>query len=58
MISISPAEAVIIVGVIQGFLGLGAPSKLLAWQKLDATTLTITGVFVGLIGLALKVVLG
>lgn len=58
MISISPADAVIIVGVVQGFIGLAAPSKVLAWQNLNATTLTVVGMTIGFIGLALKVVLG
>lgn len=40
-----------------GALGLAAPPKVLAWQALNATTLVIVGVIVGLIGLAVKVVL-
>ena len=58
MISISPADAVIIVGVVQGFMGLAAPTRLLAWQNFSAPTLTVVGMFVALIGLALKVVFG
>ncbi len=57
MVSISPADVVIIIGVVQGFIGLTAPAKLLAWQRLDATSLTITGIFISLAGLALKVVI-
>lgn len=58
MISISPADAIIIVGVVQGLLGLAAPDKLLAWQRLNATSLVVTGIIIGFVGLALKVVLG
>jgi hypothetical protein len=55
--TITPADTVIIVGVVMGALGLAAPPKVLAWQALNATTLVIVGVIVGLIGLAVKVVL-
>lgn len=58
MISISPADTVIIVGVLQGLTGLFAPAKLLAWQRLNATSLTVVGTFLGFVGLVLKVVLG
>lgn len=56
MISISAPEAVIIVGICLGFLGLVAPDRLLAWQKLDASTLVVSGIFVGLTGLVLEVI--
>ncbi len=55
MISISAPEAVIAVGVVLGFFGLVAPRKALDWQNLDAPTLTIVGIIVGLSGLALEV---
>lgn len=58
MISLSPADAVIIVGVVQGFIGLVAPDKLLVWQRLNGTSLVVTGVFVSFVGLALKVAFG
>lgn len=58
MIDLSPADAIIIVGVVQGLVGLAAPAKLLAWQRLNATSLVMTGIFIGFAGLALKVVLG
>lgn len=58
MISISPADTVIIIGVIQGLAGMFTPAKLLAWQRLNATSLTVTGAFLGFVGLVLKVVLG
>lgn len=58
MIDISPADAVIIVGVLQGFLGLAAPNKILAWQRLNGASLVTTGFWVAFIGLALKVCLG
>lgn len=58
MIDISPAEAVIIVGVVQGFLGLAAPVRVLAWQRLNGLSLVTTGFWVAFIGLGLKVVLG
>ena len=56
--NISPADAVIIIGVAMGAFGMLAPEKALAWQKLDAPTLVTAGVIVALIGFALKVVLG
>ena len=56
--NISPADAVIIIGVAMGAFGMLAPEKALAWQKLDAPTLVPAGVIVALIGFALKVVLG
>ena len=58
MIDISPADAVIIVGVVQGVFGLAAPNKWLSWQSFNAPTLTVAGVFIAFAGLALKVVLG
>ncbi len=58
MIDISPADAVIIVGVVQGLIGLGAPVKVLAWQRLHGLSMVTTGFWVAFIGLALKVVLG
>ncbi len=56
--NISPADAVIIVGVVMGTFGLFAPSRLVAWQALHVGTLVTVGVIVALVGLALKVVLG
>ena len=58
MISISPADTIIIIGVVQGLVGMFTPSKLLAWQRLNATSLTVVGVFLGFVGLTIKVVLG
>lgn len=57
MIEISAADAVIIVGVLQGFLGLAAPEKILAWQRLSGTSLVTMGFWVAFVGLTLKVVL-
>ncbi len=56
MVSISPADTIIIIGVLQGLAGLLAPSKVLAWQGLNATSLTVVGVFLCLVGAAVKVV--
>ena len=56
--SISPADAIIIVGVVMGVLGMTAPDKVLKWQELNAPTLVTAGVIIALVGLALKVVLG
>ena len=56
--SISAADAVIIVGVVQGAIGLCAPTRVIAWQSLHVGTLVTMGVIVALVGLALKVVLG
>ncbi len=56
--SISPADAVVIISVAMGAFGMLAPEKALAWQKLDAPTLVTAGVIVALVGFALKVVLG
>ena len=56
--NISPADAVIIIGVVMGAFGMLATEKVLAWQKLDAPTLVTAGVIVALVGFALKVVLG
>ena len=58
MIDLSAADAVIIVGVLQGLLGLAAPDKILAWQRLSGASLVTTGFWVSFVGLALKVVLG
>lgn len=58
MIDLSAADAVIIVGVLQGLIGLGAPDKILAWQRLSGASLVTTGFWVAFVGLALKVVLG
>lgn len=55
---ITPADAIIVVGVVQGALGLAAPAKVLAWQELHVGTLVTVGVIVAFIGLALKVILG
>ncbi len=57
-IVISPADAVIIVGVVMGAFGMLATEKVLAWQKLDAPTLVTAGVITAFIGLALEVILG
>ena len=57
MIEISAADAVIIVGVLQGFLGLAAPQRILAWQRLSGTSLVTMGFWVAFVGLTLKVVL-
>ena len=54
---ITPADAVIIVGVVMGAIGMAAPEKVLAWQVLNAPTLVTVGVIVAFIGLAVKVVL-
>ena len=56
--SITPADAVIIVGVAMGAFGMAAPEKALKWQELHAPTLVTVGVIVALVGFALKVVLG
>ena len=58
MFELSPADAVIIVGVFQGVMGLAAPVKVLAWQRLSGTSLVTTGFWIAFVGLALKVVLG
>ena len=58
MIDISPAEAVIIVGVVQGVIGLAAPIRVLAWQRLHGASMVTSGFWVAFVGLALKVVLG
>ena len=57
-IVISPADAVIIVGVVMGAFGMIAPEKALKWQELHAPTLVTVGVIVAFIGLALEVILG
>ncbi|KKL04086.1 hypothetical protein LCGC14_2619600 [marine sediment metagenome] len=57
-IVISPADAVIIVGVVMGAFGMIAPEKALAWQELHAPTLVTAGVITAFIGLALEVILG
>ena len=57
-ISISAADAVIIVGVIQGAIGLFAPERVIAWQSFHVGTLVTTGVIVALVGFSLKVVFG
>ena len=56
--NISAPDAVIIVGVVQGAIGLFAPARVIAWQSLHVGTLVTTGVIVALVGFALKVVLG
>ncbi|KKM26829.1 hypothetical protein LCGC14_1580790 [marine sediment metagenome] len=58
MITLTPADAVIVVGVVMGAIGMTAPDKVLKWQELDAPTLVTVGVIVSFIGLALRVVLG
>lgn len=58
MIDLSPADAIIIIGVVQGFIGLAAPNKLLTWQRLSGTSMVTSGFWVAFVGLALKVVLG
>lgn len=55
--NITPADAIIIVGVVMGAFGMAAPEKALKWQELHAPTLVTVGVIVALIGLALRVVL-
>ena len=55
---ITPADAIIVVGVVMGAVGLAAPAKVLAWQELHVGTLVTVGVIIAFIGLALKVVLG
>lgn len=56
-ITITPADAIIIVGVVMGVFGMAAPEKALKWQELHAPTLVTVGVIVAFIGLALRVVL-
>ena len=58
MITLTPADAVIVVGVVMGAIGMTAPERALKWQELDAPTLVTVGVIVALIGLALKVISG
>lgn len=58
MIDLTPADAIIIVGVALGAFGMTATEKMLKWQDLHAPTLVTTGVIIALVGLALKVVLG
>jgi hypothetical protein len=57
VINISVADAVILVGAIQATLGLLEPTAILQRLKLDAATLVVSGVVVGVIGLFLKVIL-
>ena len=57
LITLTPADAVIVVGVLMGAFGMIAPEKALKWQELDAPTLVTVGVIIALVGLALKVVL-
>lgn len=55
--NISTADAIIIVGIALGVLGMAAPEKVLKWQELHAPTLVTMGVIIALVGFALKVVL-
>ena len=54
----SPQDAVIIVGVAMGVMGLAAPKRIISWQGLHVGTLVTVGVIIAFIGLTLKVVLG
>lgn len=55
--NLTPADLVILVGIVMGGFGLLAPAKVLAWQALHAPTLVTVGVIVAFIGLTIKVVL-
>lgn len=54
----SPQDAVIIVGVVIGAVGLLSPRRVVDWQGLHVGTLVTVGVITAFIGLTLKVVLG
>ncbi len=54
----SPQDAVIIVGVVCGAIGLFAPKRVISWQEIHVGTLVTVGVITAFTGLALKVVLG
>lgn len=54
----SPQDAVIIVGVVTGALGLFAPRRIIDWQGFHVGTLVTVGAITAFIGLTLKVVLG
>lgn len=55
--NISPAEALVMAGVVQAILGLVEPTKLLTRLRMDAATLVISGVILAMVGFALSVFL-
>lgn len=58
MITITPAEALILCGVFMAVLGLVEPTKLLTKMRMDAATLVVAGVLVALFGMTLSVFIG
>ena len=58
MITITPADALVLCGAFMTVLGLVEPTKLLTKMRMDAATLVVAGVLVALVGFILSVFIG